>query len=131
MPQRPTFDLYEALEVSRTATTQEIRDSYRRLALIHHPDKNRDDAEATQRFQRVGILPYFTFSSFQESNYGMPDLVLIYLWISRSAWLMSIFLMLPFVKHTTIHPFVPKVSLTTIVILTSMYFPTPSDTEPA
>jgi rubrerythrin len=39
--------------------------------------------------------------------------------------------MLLFVTHTTIHPFVPKVSRTTVVILASMYFPTPSGTEPA
>ena len=64
MPHRPDFDLYEALEVSKTATTQEIRDSYRRLALVHHPDKNPGDAEATERFQRVRIFPHFTFYSY-------------------------------------------------------------------
>ena len=31
---------YEVLELPRTATYDEIKSAYRRLALIHHPDKN-------------------------------------------------------------------------------------------
>lgn len=49
----PSFDPYEVLEVPRTATSQEIKESYRNLALLHHPDKNPDDENATARFQRV------------------------------------------------------------------------------
>jgi molecular chaperone DnaJ len=49
----PSFDLYEVLEIPRTATAQEIKESYRNLALTHHPDKNPDDENATARFQRV------------------------------------------------------------------------------
>ncbi|KAG6816205.1 hypothetical protein H0H87_007754 [Tephrocybe sp. NHM501043] len=44
-------DYYELLEVDENATTDEIKRSFRRLALIHHPDKNKDDVEgATKRF---------------------------------------------------------------------------------
>ncbi|KAF9267646.1 DnaJ-domain-containing protein [Marasmius fiardii PR-910] len=46
-----TEDYYQLLEVEETATADEIRKSFRRLALIHHPDKNKDDVEgATKRF---------------------------------------------------------------------------------
>ncbi|OBZ72262.1 DnaJ subfamily C member 21 [Grifola frondosa] len=42
---------YELLEVEESASADEIRRSFRKLALIHHPDKNQDDVEgATQRF---------------------------------------------------------------------------------
>ncbi|KAL0061023.1 hypothetical protein AAF712_012144 [Marasmius tenuissimus] len=45
------LDYYQLLEVEETATAEEIKKSFRRLALIHHPDKNKDDVEgATQRF---------------------------------------------------------------------------------
>lgn len=53
MPSRPTFDYYEALKVSKTATQDEITKSYRKLALIHHPDKNPDNPRATEHFQKV------------------------------------------------------------------------------
>jgi preprotein translocase subunit Sec63 len=48
-----TFDYYEALEIERTATNEEIKSSYRRLARIHHPDKNLDNPESTAAFQKV------------------------------------------------------------------------------
>ncbi|KAH9958552.1 DnaJ domain-containing protein [Russula dissimulans] len=44
-------DYYAILEVDESASVDEIRRSFRRLALIHHPDKNHDDPEgATRRF---------------------------------------------------------------------------------
>lgn len=48
-----TTDYYELLEVSRTATQDEIKRSFRRLALEHHPDKNPDDPEAESRFKEL------------------------------------------------------------------------------
>ncbi|KAH9995729.1 DnaJ domain-containing protein [Russula vinacea] len=44
-------DYYTILEVDENASADEIKRSFRRLALIHHPDKNQDDPEgATRRF---------------------------------------------------------------------------------
>ncbi|PPQ91000.1 hypothetical protein CVT25_013925 [Psilocybe cyanescens] len=49
--QSPSLDYYQILEVSEDATADEIKRSFRRLALIHHPDKNHTDVEeATRRF---------------------------------------------------------------------------------
>jgi curved DNA-binding protein len=45
-------DYYEALEVSRDASQDEIRQAYRRLARRYHPDVNKD-AGAEDRFKRV------------------------------------------------------------------------------
>ncbi|WP_082053713.1 DnaJ domain-containing protein [Gordoniibacillus kamchatkensis] len=45
---------YDILEVSDNATQEEIRKSYRRLALIWHPDKNPDNYEhSTEKFKRI------------------------------------------------------------------------------
>lgn len=48
-----TTDYYELLEVSRTATADEIKRAFRRLAFECHPDKHPDDPEAEARFKEL------------------------------------------------------------------------------
>jgi DnaJ-class molecular chaperone len=46
-------DYYEVLELGRGATSEEIRSSYRRLAMKWHPDRNGGSAVAEERFKQV------------------------------------------------------------------------------
>ena len=47
-------EYYDALEVTPAATAGEIKRAYYLLARKLHPDKNPDDPEAHQKFQRIG-----------------------------------------------------------------------------
>jgi molecular chaperone DnaJ len=44
-------DYYETLSVSRDASDQELKTSYRKLAMQYHPDRNPDDPAAEERFK--------------------------------------------------------------------------------
>jgi len=46
-------DYYETLGVSKNATADEIRRSYRKLALKYHPDKNPGNKEAEEKFREI------------------------------------------------------------------------------
>lgn len=48
-----TRDYYEVLGVDKTADAEEIKRSYRRLAMKFHPDRNPDDAEAEAKFKEA------------------------------------------------------------------------------
>lgn len=77
-------DFYEVLEVSRTASDEEIKKAYRVLALKYHPDRNVGDEDAAVRFKEAAEA-YAVLSDAQKrqvydryghaglSSQGMPD----------------------------------------------------------
>ena len=47
-------DFYKILNVGKSASTNEVKKAYRRLAKELHPDKNKDDPQASEKFQDLG-----------------------------------------------------------------------------
>ncbi len=47
------IDYYETLGVKKSATEEEIKKAYRKLARKHHPDLNPNDKEAHKKFQQL------------------------------------------------------------------------------
>ena len=46
-------DYYDVLGVSKAASKDELKKSYRKLAMKYHPDRNPDDSEASEKFKEL------------------------------------------------------------------------------
>lgn len=70
-PCEVTDDYYMILEITQNATLEEVKKSYRRLALALHPDRNPDKPDATASFQCV-CLSHLEYDN-HKSNQSLPS----------------------------------------------------------
>ncbi len=63
-------DFYKILGVTKSADDKEIKKAYRKLAVVHHPDKNPGDAEAEARFKDIGEA----YETLSDPQYEPPSL---------------------------------------------------------
>ena len=64
-------DYYEILGISKYATIDEIKKSYKKLALQFHPDKNGDNEEAKNKFQDISEAYSVLSDESKRKNYDM------------------------------------------------------------
>jgi len=78
-------DYYSLLGVSKGASAEELKKSYRKLAMQHHPDKNPGDLESEQKFKEISeayevlsdeqkraAYDRFGHSAFEQGGGGRP-----------------------------------------------------------
>ena len=54
-------DFYEVLGISKSANEGEIKKAYRIQAIKLHPDKNLNDPQASEKFQKLVCLEKISF----------------------------------------------------------------------
>lgn len=62
-------DYYEVLEVAKGASDDELKKSYRKLARKYHPDVNKDNPEAAEKFKEISEAYSVLSDSEKRSQY--------------------------------------------------------------
>ncbi len=62
-------DFYEALGVTKDASSDQIKAAYRKLAVKHHPDKNKGDKTSEDKFKEASEAYHVLSNSERKQNY--------------------------------------------------------------
>ena len=62
-------DYYEVLGITKSASKEEIKKAYRKLALKYHPDKNKGDKAAEEKFKEASEAYHVLSNSERKQNY--------------------------------------------------------------
>jgi molecular chaperone DnaJ len=62
-------DFYEALGITKDASSDQIKAAYRKLAVKHHPDKNKGDKASEDKFKEASEAYHVLSNSERKQNY--------------------------------------------------------------
>ena len=62
-------DFYDVLGVSKSASPEELKSAYRKLAVKHHPDKNPGDKTSEEKFKEAGEAYGILSDQEKKQNY--------------------------------------------------------------
>ena len=66
-------DHYSTLEVQKNASADEIKKAYRRLAKLHHPDKNKGNKESEEKFKQISEAYEVLSDPAKKEKYDNPS----------------------------------------------------------
>ncbi len=62
-------DYYDVLGVNKSSTADQIKSAYRKLAVKHHPDKNKGDKAAEEKFKEASEAYHVLSNTERKQNY--------------------------------------------------------------
>ncbi len=62
-------DYYEVLGVNKSSNKDEIKKAYRKLAVKYHPDKNKGDKSAEEKFKEASEAYHVLSDEKRKTNY--------------------------------------------------------------
>lgn len=68
-----TNSFYNILEVSETASPEDIKKSYRKLSMLHHPDKNGNSQESKEKIQKINEAYEVLGDTERKKEYDMTQ----------------------------------------------------------
>ena len=62
-------DYYEVLGINKNATPDQIKSAYRKLAVKHHPDKNKGDKSSEEKFKEASEAYHVLSNTERKQSY--------------------------------------------------------------